>query len=294
MQENPSGSTESKTNRGAVIAILLGCIALVVLIGIGAERTYRRKVWENEFAKLTESSNSFWKPFKEHFDISTEDLPCYESGYVIANSRVRPVTETSGRYTDHYYILDDQIMVVLKVTDAFEELPKESIFQALQWEKKEYGRRINAVYDRYLQGHLQQVDAVNAANFRKVEYGIYQQEKVYHECNVRYQISSPRAIYELPAYDARAYIRDGERINVYEEPKSFGSSGSGSSPGSGKSSGHAGSSGGYSGSGKSSGGNWDDYYDVGDYDDPEDFYEDYYDDFEDIEDAEDYWDDYWS
>ena len=33
-------------------------------------------------------------------------------------------------------------------------------------------------------------------------------------------------------------------------------------------------------------------YNVRDYDDPEDFYEDYYDDFDDYEDAEDYWDDY--
>lgn len=35
-----------------------------------------------------------------------------------------------------------------------------------------------------------------------------------------------------------------------------------------------------------------DEYDVQDYDDPEDFYEDHYDDFFDYEDAEDYWEEY--
>lgn len=37
--------------------------------------------------------------------------------------------------------------------------------------------------------------------------------------------------------------------------------------------------------------NKDDYYNVYDYDDPEDFYFDWEDDFEDYEDAEDYWED---
>ncbi len=36
-----------------------------------------------------------------------------------------------------------------------------------------------------------------------------------------------------------------------------------------------------------------DEYDVQDYDDPEDFYEDHYDDFFDYEDAEDYWEEHY-
>jgi len=35
-----------------------------------------------------------------------------------------------------------------------------------------------------------------------------------------------------------------------------------------------------------------DYYEIDEYDDPEDFYEAFEDDFEDVEDAEDYWDEY--
>lgn len=247
-------------------------LLLFVIVLIGAYPCYKGYEWR----KWTSYYNENIKEMRAQLDAFNKETEKNVSGKTttfpygdMADIAVNAYMKTRNGHVEVTY----WAQVTLHATEAFDNLTAARQKEYLEWGYNEYGRRLEEAYDTVMDrsgtnpaGNIK--SAVNEGHLDD-EYSIYLKNiytfyietpsNTYKSCQIEnYFLKNGKDVFvrtttPTPTPTPRTDAHEYRPSTVWNDY---------------------------------------DYYDVDEYDDPEDFWYDYEDDFDDYEDAEDYWEEH--